>query len=39
MKEAHPTGTNPEGVVGYELYKINYASYGKGACTFEGCQR
>ena len=30
VKEADPTRTNPEGVVGYELYRINYASSGKG---------
>ena len=34
VKEADPTRTNPERVVEYELYKISYASYGKGAHTF-----
>ena len=34
VKKADPTRTNPEGVVGYELYKINCASYSKGACMF-----
>ena len=33
VKDADPTRTNPEGVVGYELYRINYASYGKGVHT------
>ena len=34
VKDTNPMRTNPEGVVGYELYRINYASYGKGAHTF-----
>ena len=34
MKEAEPTRRNPGDVFGYELYRINCAPYGKGACTF-----
>ena len=34
VRKADLTRTNPEGVVGFELYRINYASYSKGVRTF-----